>query len=93
MQVGMHQFLHLLAGGAHAATVCLGAVRAKDILRIGQGQGQLAASGRPQKQLCMRYMVFPHAGDEPLLYGGLADDVFKLHSWAIDKTHQNTAAT
>ena len=79
----MHQLLHLLAGGAHAAAVGLGAVGAEDILGVGQGQGQLAASGRTQKELCVRDMVVAHACDEPLFDGGLADDVFELHNSII----------
>ena len=75
----MDQFLHLLAGGANTAAVGLGTVRTKDILGVSQGQRQLAASGRSQKELCVRDVVFPHAVDQPLLDGGLAYDVFELH--------------
>ena len=75
----MHQFLHLLTGGAYAAAVGLGAIRAEDILGVSQGQRQLAASGRAQKELRMRDMVFLHALDKPLFDGGLAYDVFELH--------------
>jgi hypothetical protein len=79
MQVGMHQFLHFLAGGAHATAVGLGAVRTEDILGVGQGQRQFPASGRTQKELCVRDMVFPHTLDKPLFDGALAYDVFELH--------------
>ena len=75
----MSQFLHLLAGGAHAAAVGLGAVRAEDLLRVGQGQRQFAASCGTQKELCVRDMIFPHALDKPLFNGALAYDVFELH--------------
>ena len=84
MQVGMNEFLHLLAGRTSAATVGLGAVRAKDILCISQGQRQFAASRRPQKELCVRNMVVPHTRDEPLLDGGLSYDVFELHFLCFD---------
>ena len=83
MQVWMHQFLHLLAGGAHTAAVGLGTVWAEDILRVCQGQRQLAASGRTQKELGMRDMIVFHALDKPLFDGGLADDVFELHQYII----------
>jgi YHS domain-containing protein len=75
----VYQFLHLLAGGAHAATVGLSAVRAEDILCVSQGQRQFATSGRAQKQLSVRDMVFSHTLDEPLLDGRLSYDVFELH--------------
>ena len=80
MQVGMDQFLHLLACGAHATAIGLGTVWAEDILRVGQGQRQLAASGRTQKELGMRDMVFPHTLDKPLFDGGLAYDIAEPHS-------------
>ena len=79
----MYQFLHFLACRAHTAAIGLGTVWAEDILRVGQGQRQLAASSRTQKELGMRDMVFPHTLDKPLFDGGLAYDVFELHSDSI----------
>ena len=80
MQVRMHQFLHLLAGGTYATTVGFRPIWAEDILRVSQSQRQLSAPRWPQKELGVRDMIVPHTCDEPLLDGLLSYDVFELHS-------------
>ena len=79
MQVGMDEFLHLLASGTNAATIGFRTVGTQNVLRVGQGQRQLATARWTQKELGVRHMVVLHALDKALLEVGLSDDVFELH--------------
>ena len=66
MQVGVLQLGKPLAGGALSAGVLVRAVRARQVLGIGNRQLQFSHTGRTAKQLRMRHTSLAHRLPKPL---------------------------
>ena len=79
MQIGVHQFAKLDAGGAGATCVMLLPVHTGEILQHGKGKGQFATSLGAKQHKGMRGTVIPNQFPKFLLYFLLPYDLLKQH--------------
>ena len=79
MQIGVRQFVVFMARRANTTRVGGRAVAARNVLRVGNGHGQLSGSRRPGKQECMADTLFLNRLDQPFLDILLPYDVSEKH--------------